>query len=639
MDHSVAILIVEDSESDAELLVHLLDKADWDLTFERVDDAEQMREALGRRPWDMVISDYSLPRFDAPSALHVLRETGLDIPFIVVSGSIGEEIAVAMMKAGADDYLMKDNLSRLIPAIERELERSKQRLASKRAEAERARLAMAIDHIAEGVVVTNTGGVIEYANPAFEHITGYHREEILGQNVRIFKSGEQDEAFYRALWKTITEGKVWSGHFLNRRKDGSLYNEECTISPVFDQDGGVVSYVAIKRDISAQLMLERQLRQSQKLEAIGTLAGGIAHDFNNILSSIIGYSEMAKEDLDAGRSVENQLDVVLAAAQRAKELVQQILVFSHQAEEERGPLELGLIVKEVLKLLRPSLPATIEIDTQIGSEGALVMADPSQMHQVLMNLCTNAYQAMRESGGILSVSVESEELDCDAAYAYPKLEKGPYVVLSVSDTGSGIEEAIQDRIFEPFFTTKSPGEGTGLGLATVHGIVRSHGGVITMASEVGRGTTFQVYLPRIAENPDGALPSDEPVRGGNERILVVDDEHPLARLLAATLREYGYQVTVMTRSADALAAFTERPEQFDLILTDQTMPGMTGEKLIEAVKQIRQDIPVILTTGFVADPFRKRLAELGVDAVLPKPSHRWELVKVVRGVLDAALSN
>ena len=504
----------------------------------------------------------------------------------------------------------------------------------KRAEGERARLAMAIEHAAEAVVVTDSEGIIEYVNPAFEQITGYTREEAIGRNPRILNSGKQDKAFYVHLWGTITRGEVWSGRFTNMRKDGRLYEEEGTISPVLDAAGKIVSYVAIKRDISDRLALERRMRQAQKMEAIGTLAGGIAHDFNNVLAAIIGYGELAASELDPGTHLRRDLDYVLCAADRAKDLVRQILTFSRRAEEERKPVDLGMVVKEALKLLRPSLPSTIEIHTRIEEDRGLVLADPTQAHQVLMNLCTNAYHAMRETGGTLSVSVEPFLVDSLFTRLHPGLKEGPYVRLSVSDTGCGMDPETLERVFEPFFTTKTQDEGTGLGLATAHGIISAHGGVITVYSEVGKGTLFHVYLPRAELGPPGASLSEESVLGGQERILVVDDEKPLVDLMETTLSRFGYDVVTATSSQDALAAFAARPQGFDLILTDQTMPKMTGEQLAAEVWRIRPEMRVILTTGFTGGALNERLANRGVSAILRKPMKLAEMARVVRRVLD-----
>jgi PAS domain S-box-containing protein len=583
-------------------------------------------ELIGKALWDIgSFKDIATPKdvFDKLQRNEYIRYDNLPLERID-----GSHIAVEFT---SNVYLVEDN--RVIQCNVRDISERKRR------EDERARLVMAIEHAAEAVVVTDTQGTIEYVNPAFEQITGYTREEAVGKNPRILNSGKQDRAFYAHLWDTIARGDVWSGRFTNMKKDGRLYEEESTISPVFDAGGAIVSYVAIKRDISERLALEHRLRRAQKMEAIGTLASGIAHDFNNVLAAIIGYGQMAASELAPDSQVRKDLEHILCAADRAEDLVHQILTFSRQVEEERRPVGLGLVVEEALKLLRPSLPATIEIRTRIEKDCGLVLADATQVHQVIVNLCTNAYHAMRKTGGILTVSVEPFQAEAPLIQSHPGLHEGPYVRLSVSDTGCGMAKETLERVFDPFFTTKAQGEGTGLGLATVHGIVSAHGGAVTVYSDMGKGTIFHVYFPRAELAAPEAPLSEEPVRGGHERILVLDDEEPLANLMARALRQLGYGVVAMTSSVDALAAFRAHPQLFDLVVTDQTMPQMTGEQLAVEVRRIRPDVPVILTTGLTGDTLQERLGDSGVSAVLMKPAHVLETARIVRQVLDGSWRN
>jgi PAS domain S-box-containing protein len=504
----------------------------------------------------------------------------------------------------------------------------------KLAEEERARLAIALEQTAEAVVITNVEGEITYVNPAFERITGYQRREVAGQNPRILKSGEQDEVFYRALWETVGRGEVWSGRLRNKTKDGRIYDAEMTISAVVDEHGNVISYVAIQRDVTEQLALERRLLQSQKMEAIGTLAGGIAHDFNNILGAILGYGQLIAVALPESGDLRNDIDELLKAVNRATDLVRQILTFSRQVDEERKVIEIGLIVKEALKLLRPSIPTTIEIRTEIDDRDCPAFANPTQIHQVIVNICTNAYHAMQDSGGIMTVSVHPYGVDDAIADTHPGLHEGDYVRLSVRDTGHGIARENLHRVFEPFFTTKPPGSGTGLGLATVHGIVTSHGGAISVYSEIDVGTTFHVYLPRAETGAHPELGPVEAVRGGREHILVVDDEEALVRLVERALRQLGYEVTAMTSPIEALDAFRAQPDSFDLLITDQTMPKLTGIELVRDVRRIRPDLPIVVATGHAGETIKEQLAQAGVTAILSKPAKLPEIGRIVRTALD-----
>jgi signal transduction histidine kinase/CheY-like chemotaxis protein len=388
-----------------------------------------------------------------------------------------------------------------------------------------------------------------------------------------------------------------------------------------------------KRTEEARQRLEAQLRQSQKMEAIGTLAGGIAHDFNNILGIIIGYTELAVLDIPRDSSPWHNLQEVLAATTRAKNLVRQILTFSRKSDIRHIPVQLPSLVKETLKLMRASLPATIEIRQQITEDVGPILADPTQMHQVLMNLCTNAAHAMRETGGILEVRVEAVEVDDAFAATHPELHPGAHVRLTIRDTGCGMEPEVLERIFEPFFTTKDVGEGTGMGLAMVHGIVADCGGTITVHSTPGEGTSFVLYLPCIPETAGDTEHAEDPIPRGKGCILFVDDEVMLARWGQTTLERLGYDVVARTSSIEALEAFRAMPQRFDVVITDQTMPNMTGEALARALRRIRPDIPIILCTGFSHFMDAEKAKALGIDAFCMKPLVARDLAATIRQVL------
>jgi PAS domain S-box-containing protein len=415
-------------------------------------------------------------------------------------------------------------------------------------------------------------------------------------------------------------------------KDGKEIEVETSVSRVPCRGGTATQ--GILRDVTERKKLEAQLRQAQKMQAIGTLAGGIAHDFNNILMAMLGYAEMAKIDLPEGTVARGDLEEVLKAGGRARDLVRQILAFSRQIDQERQPIQLHPVIKEALKLLRASLPATIEIRQNISTDCGAVMADPTQVHQVLMNLCSNAHHAMREKGGILEVELKSVDVDADFAVLVPNLREGPYVRLTLSDTGHGMDRPTMERIFEPFFTTKAVGVGTGMGLATVHGIVTSHNGAITVYSEPGKGTTFHVYLPRLESKAPDAPLQVESIPTGKERILFVDDEASLARLGKQMLERLGYDVTARTSSVEALEAFRAKSDKFDLVITDQTMPNITGMELAEEMMRIRPDIPIILATGFSETISPERAKQLGIREYIMKPVAARELAQVTRQVLD-----
>ena len=421
---------------------------------------------------------------------------------------------------------------------------------------------------------------------------------------------------------------------IEHKNIGRVY--QATVSPVLDGEGRVVSFVHFAQDITERKNMEIRLSQAQKLEAIGTLAGGIAHDFNNILTPILGYAEMVKLELGPHGSAGENIGEVIKAALRAKDLVQQILTFSRQKDQQRMPLAPHIIIKEAIKLLRATIPTTIEIRQNINVNSGMVLGDATQLHQIVMNLCTNAYHAMRESGGVLAVSLQPMQVGRDD----PKvnglaLTPGAYVLFEVSDTGSGMDTQTMAKIFDPYFTTKPQGEGTGLGLSVVHGIVKEYGGHITVYSEPGRGSTFHLYLPRIISSPETEEHTVvRPLACGTERLLLVDDDPAIVGLEKSVLETLGYHVTGVTSSHEALQVFQASPRDFDLLLTDMTMPGLTGVELSLRVHAIRPEIPIVLCSGFSELIDGDKAKAIGIQAYLMKPVLRKEMAETIRKVLD-----
>jgi signal transduction histidine kinase/ActR/RegA family two-component response regulator len=389
----------------------------------------------------------------------------------------------------------------------------------------------------------------------------------------------------------------------------------------------------VKRMEAQRLQAEAQLRQSQKMEAIGTLAGGIAHDFNNILSAILGYSELALDDALRNVPSANYIRQILKAGHRARDLVQQILMFSRQTESGAKPIQIAPIIEEALKLLRASLPTTIDIRSALESH-AIVEADATQIHQVVMNLCTNAGHAMRTKGGILSISLKEVKLNRDLTRHHPGMQPGFYLQLAVQDTGSGIDPGIIDRIFDPYFTTKEKGEGTGMGLAMVQGIVHSFNGTVTVKSRKGEGARFILHFPIVSQESASNLKLNEVTPGGSERILFVDDEPPLAELGKYLLERIGYRITICTSSTEALSIFQKNPDAFDLVITDMTMPHMTGDEMAQEMLSIRPDLPIVICTGYSEKVTSHMISRLGIRALIMKPLVRADMAKAIRKALD-----
>jgi len=408
------------------------------------------------------------------------------------------------------------------------------------------------------------------------------------------------------------------------------------LTPIRGREGNPIGVQGMVEDISEAKRLEEQLVQAQKMEAVGTLAGGIAHDFNNILAAILGYAELANLDLARDSKASKSIQQCIQATQRAKELVKQILAFSRQGKQERRVLNLRPLIREGLKLLRSSLPSTIDIQEKMAGDAGLVAADPTQVHQILMNLCTNSAHAMNERGGVLEIGLEN----VDRPQSGPPGANGEslqsYVRLTVRDTGHGMTPEVLKRIFDPYFTTKEVGRGTGLGLAVVHGIVKSHGGLIAVSSEEGKGTAVEVFLPRVQDSrkaQEAGKPDLLPL-GGRERILLVDDEATIVEIGKGVLEHLGYRVETRTRSHEALALFRERSQDFDLVITDMTMPQMTGDELAREVLKIRPDMPVVLCTGYSEKISEEKAKEMGIREFAMKPLVISDFARTVRRALD-----
>lgn len=495
----------------------------------------------------------------------------------------------------------------------------------------------AIDHSSETIVITDHQANIIYTNPAFTTITGYSQKEALGQNPRILQSGQTKPEVFEEMWQTLIAKKNWRGHFLNQRKDGSLYEEEVSISPLLDYNENIAQYVAVKRDITEEASLRRQLQQAQKMEAIGTLAGGIAHDFNNILTILVGNLELAMMfELDENHPAQKGLEKALAAGQRAKELVGQILTFSRRQGDDFQPLKTTSIIKEVIKLITNSLPKNIKLEATIKAENDIIMAAPGPIHQILINLCSNSAYAMRNQGGQLRIEVTNQTLDENTIRRYDNLRVGNYLVIRVCDTGPGIPPTISGKIFDPYFTTKPKGQGSGIGLATIHGIVKKLNGEIAMQSEVGHGCTFTILLPTLDQQKvmTNSLSDFHKLPTGSEQILLVDDEKEIIELNQIALEKLGYRVTSCSNGSAALKLIERNPKRFDLILTDMTMPKMTGTQLAQTALKLNPEMPIIMGTGHSDTINREDALAMGIKEFYNKPLSTDRLIRMIRKVID-----
>ena len=632
-------MIVEDSEDDTGLLLRELRRGSYDPVHLRVETAETMSAALADRAWDIVFSDFTMPQFNAFAALAQLHKSGQDIPFIIISGTIGEDRAVTAMKAGAHDYILKGNLKRLLPAVERELREARMRASRKQAEDALRLQSAALNATSNAIIITDRNGTIEWVNPAFTALTGYSAVDAIGKNPReLVKSGVHAQVFYKDLWDTILAGNVWHGEVTNRRKDGSLYSEEQSITPVKDARGEIAHFVEITRDLTEKKQLEAQFLQSQKMEVVGRLAAGIAHDFNNLLNVINGTAVLASEELREGDPLRADLEDIRRAGERAASLTRQLLSFSRQQIVKPDVFDLSTLVTDLSSMLRRVIGEDIDLVVVPARSPCSVSADPGQIEQVIMNLVVNARDAI-PAHGTLRVESQAIELDETHSASHPSAKPGPYVRLTVSDSGLGMDEATRARIFEPFFTTKEVGKGTGLGLSTVYGIVQQSGGSIGVYSELGRGTTFEIYLPRIGEVAQTERPAQTltPV-SGTETILVVEDYLALGHLVARILQSAGYTVLAASNGADALLLLERYGGPLHLLLTDVVLPGMSGRELAARIAAARPEIKVIYASGYTDEELRRHGVVTDATHFLIKPYTSEQLTRSVREVLDAPLA-
>ena len=639
MKKPLKILMAEDSADDAELILAQLRRAGFEPEWQRVETEAAFLAELESLP-DIVLSDYSMPQFSGLRAAELARQSGKDIPFILISGTVGEEAAVEAMKHGASDYLLKDRIVRLGNAVERALEQKRLRderwFREEELRWKTTLLEAQLESSPDGILVVDNHGKKILQNKRMEVMwkippaKGVDKVDV-AQAVFDPASVKNPQPFVQKVAHLNTHPDEASDDVVELI-DGSVW--ERYSAPVRDKAGKNYGRIWSFRDITERRKLEAQFRQAQKMESIGMLAGGIAHDFNNILSAILGNLYLVKMESENHPELAEHVEHLFQATQRATDLVNQILTFSRQNKQEREPLRLNRVVQEALKLLRSSVPATIRIHTDL-KETPTVLANPTAIHQVVMNLGTNAWHAMREKPGTLKVEMVVMEVDADFAGAHPGLHPGRYVRLSVSDTGHGMDPATVERIFEPFFTTKSVGEGTGLGLAVVLGIMQNHDGTITVYSERGAGTTFHLYFPVFETETATPEPVSMPIpRGQGEHVLFVDDEEALARVGTRMLERLGYRVTSKTNAPEAVAAVRAHPDKFDLVVTDLTMPGLDGLKLGSQLLQIRPGLPIILTTGYSGAMTLENARELGFRDLLAKPTTARVLGEAVHRALQ-----
>jgi PAS domain S-box-containing protein len=486
-----------------------------------------------------------------------------------------------------------------------------------------------IEHSDYAILTMGVDGSITNANPAAEKIFNKNSKDLVGTQPVLENAGNTP---VETIWSELKSGRIWTGNISIKPAASDALTLAVMIIPVEDTSGNIESFLEVARDITEELRIQSRLAQSQKMESLGTIAGGIAHDFNNILSAIFAYTEFSLEVPGNPPETQKNLNSLLTAAERARDLVSQILTFSRKTAQELRPLTPKLIVKEAAKMLRSTIPAEIELKTSIVSD-AMVMADPVQIHQIVVNICTNAVHAIKPNSGNIEIVLEDMVVDEMFAHSHPGIKPGNHILLKISDSGKGMEKEILDRIFEPFFTTKPAGEGTGMGLSVVHGLVKKLGGIITVYSRVGEGTAFNIIIPAIAKTYQENGSPETVCVGGTERILLIDDEQSIAEPIAIILTNLGYHVSVFTDSTKALDTFRQNPDAFDLVITDYSMPQLTGYEIAHTIRELKNDIRIIVNSGYITQEIHERFANVGVNSILKKPINKFQLAEAIRKAL------
>ena len=642
MPAPLRVLLVEDNEDDAELLVRELGRIGFAVTWERVDSEAAMVRALDQQPWDLILSDFQMPGFGGPAALSLHKRRGLDTPFLIISGTINEEEAVESMKAGAHDFLSKTNLARLGPAVVRELRETQQRRAGRvadeqrRAAEERYRMLVERMPALTYLASTETGRGPLFVSPQIHEMTGFTGEEWLADTglwTRQIHPDDRDRVLGEVR-RSSESGEPFVSTYRLQTRDGRTVWWHDEARPTRDPLARrlVLGFVT---DVTEQKRLEAQLLQAQKMEAVGQLAGGVAHDFNNLLSVITGYSEMLLDEMGPNDPRVPRLTEIRRAAERAASLTRQLLAFSRKQVLQPRILDLNSIVTDTEKMLRRLIGENIDLVTVRGAALGRVRADPGQLEQIIMNLTVNARDAMPQ-GGRLTIETANREIDAAYTRDHPGAQTGSFVMLSVADTGSGMDRATQARIFEPFFTTKEAGRGTGLGLSTVYGIVKQSGGYIEVDSEPGRGTTFRVLLPRTERAVDAsvAAPAGDAPGSGDETVLLVEDNAAVAAVFREVLEARGYRVLPAKDAAEAIEMVAAHTEPIHLLMTDMMMPGMSGRELAGRLKATRPEMKVLLVSGYAGGALPDQQALDPEEAFLQKPFSSEDLARKVRAVLE-----
>jgi two-component system, cell cycle sensor histidine kinase and response regulator CckA len=626
LDRTVRILHLEDSARDRDLVSDHLEQKGLPMEITDVDNEADFVKALEQKTFDIILSDKSLPDFDGLTARHIVKEKLPHIPFVFVTGSMGEEAAIETIQEGATDYVLKDRLGRLIPAIERGIHEAEQAKKARESEEKIHEQAALLDKAQDAILVTDVDDHVLYWNKSAERIYGWSASETLGRKVADLLA--RDVPKYQEARKCLLEKGNWTGELTTASRDGREVTVESRWTLVCDETGTPKSILIIDTDVTEKKKVELIFLRAQRMDSIGALAGGIAHDLNNALAPVIMGAEIIRNCPD-DLCREKFLDIISSGAHRATSLVKQIVSFARGSGGHSGPVSLSHLIREMGKMIQDTFPKSISFSFgNAATELWIVQGDATEFHQVLLNLCVNARDAMPK-GGQLTLSAQNVTLvePTHAGNGSP----GRYVLISVGDTGTGIPPDVIPRIFEPFFTTKAGDTGTGLGLSTVAGIVKHHGGFVEVATALGKGTEFKVYLPAMAFMETSETESDEPVlpMGHRELILVIDDEEAVRELTKTMLETYGYRVITAQDGVQGIDRFTEFQNEIRLVVTDTDMPYLDGMGTIHAIRELKPDMPIIVASGSKSDTEQVRRTDLKRLKNLGKPYRLEQLLLAV----------
>ncbi len=632
---SLRLLHLEDNRTDAELIGGQILEEWPDCKIRVVASREEFISALKQEDFDLILSDFSLPAFNGLEALDLVRNTGSTTPFLFLSGTIGEDNAVEALQRGAVDYLIKDRPARLIPAIRNALQQRREHQLRRRAEQHLREQAEVLDKARDAICVTDMEGRVTYWNQSANQLFGWTDDDGRGQRLQLL-FGLFNQALIPEALKELHARGAWTKELQLAAPDGGLRHIVSRWTLVRDAANRPKSILLINTDVTEEKKLEAQLLRSQRLEGIGTLAGGIAHDLNNVLTPILMAVNILRENI-ADADSRRLLEVMEKSAQHGAGLVRQVLAFARGADGERAELQPALAIQDVVALLRETLPRAISLEMEVPGELWLVVADSTQLGQVLMNLCVNARDAMPK-GGRLRIGARNIIVNEALAQSNPGAHAGPHVLLSVKDAGTGIPRELIDRIFDPFFTTKVAGKGTGLGLSTVMGIMKAHSGFLQVQSELGQGTEFSLYFPAVVAKTETPVSEHrvELPRGHGETILVIDDEPSVRDVVRSLLKIYGYSPVVAEDGVSGLVLYRERQSSVQAVITDMMMPGMQGSEVIRELRRMNPDVRVVAMSGVISE--RSEISEEpGRLVFLPKPMTGAELLGSLRRVMPQAV--